>query len=248
MITGVGVIIPARNEAELTGACLLALRRALAELPPRIDRVVCLVADRCTDDTARIATTVFGGWSCGLVATNTRDLSIGEVRDLGIRQVRAALRTHTSGHILLLNTDADTTVAADWARSHLARAEKGSHAVAGTADLSPTTSLPPHAQHRYRDVLDEARRPDGRADAYAAVGGFRPLRTGEDHDLWRRLGRAGYHRCYDPGPTVVTSARLRGRAEGGLADLLRTLHGQESIVDPAPARDWPPAELGTTGG
>jgi cellulose synthase/poly-beta-1,6-N-acetylglucosamine synthase-like glycosyltransferase len=253
VITGVGVAIPARNEAELTGACLLAVRRALAELPPRIDRAVCLVADRCTDDTMRIARSVFGGWSCGLVVRNTHDLSIGEVRDLGIRQIRTALHGHAPEHVLLLNTDADTTVAPDWARSHVARAEKGSHAVAGTADLSPTTSLPPHAQRRYRDILDEARRPEGhgtvyganlglRADAYAAVGGFGALHTGEDHDLWRRLGRAGYRRCYDPGPTVVTSARLSGRAEQGLADLLRTLHDQESFAGLAP----PAAEMGTT--
>jgi hypothetical protein len=50
-----------------------------------------------------------------------------------------------------------------------------------------------------------------------------PLNTGEDHDLWRRLGQAGYRLSYAADTLVTTSARLRGRATGGLADLLYSL-------------------------
>jgi hypothetical protein len=63
-----------------------------------------------------------------------------------------------------------------------------------------------------------------RADAYLAVGGFGAVATGEDHHLWRRLGQAGYRRSYAAESTVRTSARRHGRAPGGLADLLRSLH------------------------
>jgi hypothetical protein len=55
---------------------------------------------------------------------------------------------------------------------------------------------------------------------------------GEDHGLWRRLQGAGHPVVQPTDVAVRTSARLHGRAAGGLADLLRALHT-------APAR-WPP--------
>jgi len=234
VISAVGVVVPAHNEAEFLGPCLRALRRALAELPARIDRAVCVVADRCTDDTAEIARREFSGWRTGIVTATGVAGSIGEVRDLGVRSVRAVLPRHPDSRVLLLSTDADTTVAPDWAGRHLARASRGSHAIAGCAELAGVSPLTPGAQLRYNQVLADAAVPGGhgnvyganlgvRADAYTSVGGFRPLRTGEDRDLWRRLGLAGYELCYASDTLVTTSARLHGRATGGLADLLRTL-------------------------
>jgi hypothetical protein len=234
MISAVGVMVPAHNEAGFLAPCLRALRLALAELPARIDRAVCVVADRCTDATAEIARREFSGWQAGVVALTGVAGSIGEVRDLGMRRVRTALPGHADSRVLLLSTDADTTVAPDWACRHVDRALRGSHAIAGAAELAGVSSLTPGAQLRYNQVLADARRPEGhgnvyganlgvRADAYTSVGGFRPLRTGEDRDLWRRLGLAGYQLCYASDTLVTTSARLHGRATGGLADLLRSL-------------------------
>jgi hypothetical protein len=193
-----------------------------------------VVADRCGDDTARLARAAFGGWRCGTVVANSHTSSIGEVRDLGFRAVQRDLAGHPPGQTLLLSTDADTTVEPGWAREHVARAAEGSHAVAGTAALSVSPATP-LARDRYQRVLDAARRPEGhgniyganlgvRADAYTAVGGFLALPTGEDHDLWQRLRRAGYRLCYDTSARVVTSARLTGRAPHGLAGLLRSLN------------------------
>jgi hypothetical protein len=45
-----------------------------------------------------------------------------------------------------------------------------------------------------------------------------------DHGLWRRLRAAGYALAQPVGLRVQTSARLDGRAEDGLAHLLRSLH------------------------
>ena len=67
-----------------------------------------------------------------------------------------------------------------------------------------------------------------RADAYLAVGGFPPDGPGEDHGLWRRLGAAGYSLAQPTGVRVRTSARLHGRADDGLAGLLRSLHRTEA--------------------
>ncbi|MDT7724531.1 MAG: hypothetical protein QOI21_1107 [Actinomycetota bacterium] len=240
MISAIGVVVPAHDEAEFIGPCLQALSCALAELPARIDRAVCVVADRCSDNTAEIARRAFNGWHAGLVSEAGAASSIGEVRDLGMRRVRSILQGHDDTQILLLCTDADTIVASDWACRHVGRAVQGSHAIAGFAELdgpaSPLSRAPltPEAQLRYNQVLADARRPEGhgniyganlgvRADAYTSVGGFRPLSTGEDRDLWCRLGQAGYRLCYAADTLVTTSARLHGRATGGLADLLRSL-------------------------
>jgi hypothetical protein len=80
-----------------------------------------------------------------------------------------------------------------------------------------------------------------RADAYLAVGGFPGDGAGEDHGLWTRLRAAGYPVISSAASRVTTSARLRGRAEGGLADLLRSL---QAGCLPAPVE--PP--LDSTGG
>jgi hypothetical protein len=232
MITAVGVVVPARDEASLVGACVRAVDQALRRLPAGVARAICVVADRCGDATAATARAAFGDVP-GVVVTSRSARTVGEVRDLGVAQVRAVLGT-PAARTLLLSTDADSRVTSGWARAHLSRAREGYHAIAGTAELSAPFSASARALSRYDDVLRHARTAEGhgsvyganlgvRADAFDAVGGFGPRATGEDHDLWRRLGRAGFRRCYESGAPVVTSARLRGRAPDGLAALLRTL-------------------------
>ncbi|WP_086825072.1 glycosyltransferase family 2 protein [Allokutzneria sp. NRRL B-24872] len=251
MITAIGVVIPARDEAGLIGACLHAMSAALRGVPPRVERVVCVVADRCTDETVRLARAAFGGWQAGVITVNDAPLSIGEVRALGCRAARWRLRTHAPSTTLLLNTDADSAVGRSWAREHLRLADEGSHAVAGTAEFASPFPVASVATLRYQRVLDRARRPEGhgnvyganlgvRADAYAAVGGFHALSTGEDHDLWDRLGVAGFRLRYDCAARVRTSARLAGRAPHGLAELLRTLVGEQPEAVP---RGVPPGSV-----
>lgn len=163
---------------------------------------------------------------------NRSATTIGEVRDHGVNHLD--LVGHQPSRVWLLSTDADTTVAPDWALRHLELARRGAHAVAGVALLSPHAALPAAVARRYSALLAGTRGPDGhgnvyaanlglRADAYRAVGGFGAVATGEDHDLWRRLRQAGYRRRYAENAQVVTSARRRGRARGGLADLLANL-------------------------
>ncbi|VVJ18914.1 Glycosyl transferase [Amycolatopsis camponoti] len=233
MITAVGVVVPARDEASLVGACVRALDLSLRRLPAGVARAVCVVADRCRDATAAEACAAFGEVP-GVVVVARSARTVGEVRDLGVARVRAALGSPAPARTLLLSTDADSRVTPGWARAHLARARQGYHAIAGTAELSDPFSTSARALSRYDDVLDRARTTEGhgsvyganlgvRADAFDVVGGFGPRATGEDHDLWRRLGQAGFRRCYESGAPVVTSARLHGRAPDGLAALLRSL-------------------------
>ncbi|HEX5407811.1 MAG TPA: glycosyltransferase [Pseudonocardiaceae bacterium] len=234
MITAVGVVVPARDEAATIGACVRSVFTALSALPPGIHRSVCVVADRCTDDTAAVAELA------GVpVVRNRSAITIGEVRDLGVDHIDLA--GHPPERWWLLSTDADTTVTPDWAARHLEHARRGAHAVAGVALLAPHAALPAAVARRYSALLAGTRGPEGhgnvyaanlgvRADAYRAVGGFGAVATGEDHDLWRRLRRAGYRCRYAEGPRVVTSARRRGRAPGGLADLLATLDREADVA------------------
>ncbi len=68
------------------------------------------------------------------------------------------------------------------------------------------------------------------ADAYLAVGGFRPLPTAEDHALVDDLRAAGIPLLRTTRIPVVTSARSRARAPRGFSWLLATLAAAEETV------------------
>jgi cellulose synthase/poly-beta-1,6-N-acetylglucosamine synthase-like glycosyltransferase len=236
MITAVGIVVPARDEQRRIRRCVRGL---VAALPPGVEPAVCVVADRCADRTAELAALP------GLhILTNRVERTIGEVRDLGFQQVCSALAEHEPRDVLLLSTDADSVVPPDWARRHIRLIDEGADAVAGVIELAGRRRPPPG----YASVVAEDRRAGGnvyganlgvRADAYLAVGGFGAVATGEDHHLWHRLGQAGYRRSYAAESTVLTSARRHGRAPGGLADLLRSLHVGRDAPRMGSFSTWP---------
>lgn len=250
MIVAVGVVVPARNEQDRIVACLRSLRRALHRLPTGTAAAVTVVLDRCTDRTPDRVATMIADWpqaeavlardtlpragSPGIAAAGS-GVGVGALRVLGLRRALARLRAHPTDRTWLLSTDADTTVPPDWACAHLRLAAAGAHGVAGLAELANKAHLAPDVLQRYRALVASGlhgRHHEHvyganlgfRADAYLAVGGFPLDGPGEDHGLWQRMAAAGYRLEHPTTPQVQTSARLRGRAEGGLADLLHSLH------------------------
>jgi hypothetical protein len=255
-IGAVGVVIPARDEQERITACLTSVRHALAALPVDVAVAVAVVLDRCGDATPERVAAVLADWPQAVAVTvgssarvdrvpdvpvlprRAAGSGVGARRDLGLRVVLNRLAPHPAARTWLMSTDADTVVPADWAVAHLHRAAAGVHAVAGLADLVGAEHLATDALLRYRAIVRRGLHGDShrhvyganlgvRADAYLAVGGFPPDGAGEDHGLWRRLGAAGYTLSQPVGIRVRTSARLHGRADDGLASLLRSLHHTE---------------------
>jgi hypothetical protein len=119
------------------------------------------------------------------------------------------------------------------------------------AELADIDELAPEARRRYRAIVragihaadrEQHRHVYGanfgvRADAYSAAGGFPADGVGEDHGLWQALTAAEFPLVQPTGVRVRTSSRLRGRATGGLADLLLTLHGTPTGVEQSDTRD-----------
>jgi glycosyltransferase involved in cell wall biosynthesis len=248
VIAAVGVVVPARNEQDRIVGCLRSLRRALARLPTETAAAVTVVLDRCTDRTSDRVATMIADWpqAEAVLAPNTLPRAgraavgsgVGALRALGLRRALARLGAHPTDRTWLLSTDADTTVPPDWACAHLRLASAGAHGVAGLAELAGGARLSPDVLHRYRALVASGlhgRHHEHvyganlgfRADAYLAVGGFPIDGPGEDHGLWRLLTAAGYRLEHPTTVAVQTSARVRGRVEGGLADLLRSLHGRD---------------------
>jgi len=232
-IRAVGVVVPARDEQERIPDCLTALRGALDRLPAGVARAVCLVLDRCTDRTAWVAAAEVRDWPWPVDILHNRSArTVGELRHTGIE---CLLRGRAPAETWLLSTDADSTVPPDWATGHLRYADAGADAVAGTVTLDEADGLHPDALRRYASVVDSgvtgpahthvyAANLGIRGSAYTAVGGFPAVPSGEEHALLRRLRSGGHPIAAPTGLDVRTSARLDGRAAGGLADLLVSLH------------------------
>ncbi len=252
MITAVGVVVPARNEQDSIGACLRSVRRALERLPAHVGVAVTVVLDRCSDETSERVAAVIDDWPevealvvggdgpssiqlAGARVTGATNADVGMLRSLGLSRALARLRPQPTNRTWLLSTDADTTVPTNWVCEHLRLAAGGAHGVAGLAELDGEAHLSPTARQRYHEIVAGGVHDGGhdhvycanlgfRADAYLAVAGF-PVGAGpgEDHGLWRRMAAAGYRLEHPTSLRVRTSGRLRGRAEGGLADLLLAL-------------------------
>lgn len=252
----VGVVVPARDEADRVEACLSSLRTTLrASLRDgscREARIV-VVADRCHDDTASVARGALGPWD---EVVEVDDGNVGAARRRGTCRLLELLGhggRAASARTWLLTTDADTVVPVDWVGAHLRLADAGAAGVAGVVRVDTFADHAVHADAiRRRFDHTYASHPDGthphvhganlgvRADAYLAAGGWPTLATAEDHALWARLRADGWPTVSSIEAWVTTSGRRTGRAPlgfaGHLADLAPAVGypngGSEDLADP----------------
>ena len=148
------------------------------------------------------------------------------------------MRPVSTAAIWLATTDADTRVPLRWLSRQLEYAEAGWDAVAGTVTVSDWTGHPPQLPGLFaaRYMHDDRSHPHVhganmglRASAYLAAGGFKALRTAEDHDLLRALAAAGTTALHAADISVETSSRHNGRAPHGFSQLLARLATQAEI-------------------
>lgn len=225
MIEAVGVVVPAHNEEADLPRSLDALR-ASAEHLSDVPVCVCVVADACSDQTARCAR------QAGVLVLEIDARCVGAARAAGMAALLRRLFPRVPARIWLATTDADTSVPLNWLSRQREYAESGWDAVAGTVMVTDWTSRPAHlssifaAHYAHRSGTHPHAHGANlgvRGSSYLAAGGFRALRTGEDHDLLTSLHRVGGRIMRATDITVTTSARRNGRAPDGFSGLLSRL-------------------------
>jgi glycosyltransferase involved in cell wall biosynthesis len=223
-IEAAGVVVPAHNEERLLPACLMALRRAVhaAGIPVR----VLVVADTCTDQTAAAAR------ACGADVIGIRGRNVGAARAAGMAELLRLTAGRDRAAIWLATTDADTVVPPGWLCRQLSYAGRGWDVVLGTVEVAGWDEHPPHVPAAFDARYEFGAGPHPhvhganlgiRASAYLAAGGFRPLRTAEDHALLATATEAGCAVVHAGDISVRTSGRRQARAPRGFSHLLRTL-------------------------
>jgi len=255
------VVVPAHDEEELLPACLAALRSAAgaAGVPVRL----LVVADACTDATAAVAAAAgaevlrirarnVGAARAAGMARLLRRMGGTDPAATGLAATGlvtsglAASRLATRGLATtwLATTDADTVVPPGWLRRQLGYAVQGWDVVLGTVSVADWAGHPPHtpavfeAMYRFGDGPHphvHGANLGIRASAYLAAGGFRPLRTAEDHALLAAATEAGCQVLRAGDITVETSARRQARAPRGFSHALRALTAEPGSGGPSPA-------------
>lgn len=223
-ISAIGVVIPARDEQELIGSCLDALTRAISEVDVPVLAVV--VLDSCLDGSELV---VARYPAISIAVTDVS--SVGQARRLGTSIVLGELSEFSPASIWLANTDADSTVPADWLVGQLALAADGWDAVVGTVAVADWTPHHPSVSTRWEaEYVTSEHHPHVhganlgiRASAYLEVGGWPPIPAHEDVELVRRLAsRLVVSTATLP---VVTSARRDPRCARGFGDTIRGMAG-----------------------
>lgn len=248
--------IPARDEAADIPHCLAALD--LAAKKARFPVKVFVGANNCADDTAARVRAFPARWI---------EIDVEEV-------VLPAGRAHAGGarrHVLdraadlagpggvVMTTDADSRVDANWIAANLGEIAHGADAVAGviTFDAAAREVLPDLAHRaaewrlaslhaRLEDLVDpRAHDPWPRhiwawgaslamtVETYRAVGGVPLVALAEDRALADAVERAGFRLRRSHAPLVFTSPRRNGRAPGGFADMLASHADAASPCDAA---------------
>lgn len=244
------VAVPARNEEERLPRLLRALEdQTVARERDALDVVVVLNNTRDNSRRVlEAAALACRRLRLDIVETvyPPRLAHVGSARRLAMERALARLGTGSEG--VILTTDADAAPAADWVERNLAAVARGAALVGGRiagereeeAAHGPGFALRARLHGDYHGLCDRLaalidplphdpwpRHHDHtgaslaiRADVYRAVGGLPALPFREDLGLVARVLAAGHRLVHPLDVRVTVSARLRGRAPGGMADCL----------------------------
>ncbi len=226
-LTGLSVVVPARNEAARLGGCLASIATAIEEYAATANAVpvdVVIALDSCTDDSASV---VAGHPHSRGVEVLAR--SVGRARNAAVRSARTLSCAGPGLHWMAM-TDADSRVPRHWLTTQVALARDGVDVVVGTVEPDPVDlDLPTVRRWRSRHDLREGHGHVHGANlgfslaAYDRVGGFPAARRQEDVAFVHRAQSLGLRVRATDLHRVTTSGRRSGRAPGGFAAYLRDL-------------------------
>ncbi|WP_136685936.1 glycosyltransferase family 2 protein [Falsirhodobacter xinxiangensis] len=252
-LTEIIVAIPIRDEEATIGLLLEALARAARRSPLPVTALV--FANNCIDHSAARARAFSDPFlAIELHEVSLTDASAGRARGLAME---LAMRDGA----LLMTTDGDAEPDADWIAAALRATLSGADLVCGTigCDCSHVLATPSgrritsveiayaDLQHELRHAIDIMAGRQGtsrphyiesgasmaiRADRLRMIGGLPDVGSSEDRALVHRAEEAGLTIRYDGAMRAHVSARLHGRARGGMAETL-----QARMVDPDPLAD-----------
>jgi hypothetical protein len=249
------VAIPVRDEEQRLPACLTALAVQHDRHGKPLDRGcfgIVVFANNCVDRSADLARSLGEQLSLSVRVVEASlpraAAHAGNARRAAMDLAEAWLGDERAPDGVILTTDADSRVSADWISNNLAAIDAGADAVLGGIALDEEGDLLPEALHRrgrlesaYEALLIElsalldplAHNPwphhatiSGASiavtrEAYLRVGGLPRAPLGEDKALVTELIRHDAKIRFCPEVRVTTSGRLDGRAPGGVADTLR---------------------------
>lgn len=253
------VVIPACNEENHIIPCLLALAAQSLVLP---DKVI-LWINNTTDQTYTRALSLQNKLPFALeiiqITYDPATANAGTAR----REAMAHAAKNAPHDALLFTTDADGEVAKDWIyRTLEAFAQYPVEAVFGQALLLPSeyAKIPlrlhedERAEQAYGALLEQITlllcpQPhdpwprhivhSGASiavthQAWAQAGGIPNIPSGEDRQFYEALRQNGIRVRHAPEVIVYVSARLLGRARGGMAETLaRRIIAQDKYIDDA---------------
>jgi hypothetical protein len=254
-----------RDEVERLPKLLIALNQRTFNAAGGAALPVVLVFNNCRDDSADVAASLAQRLSrIRLVMIDVefppQRAHVGSARRLAMDTALGEIGDDS----VLISTDADAVPAPNWVEANMRAAMAGADLVGGRITGDPAEeALLGHSfchraeqQKRYSALLDELasivtplpfdpwpRHTDHtgaslavRGDVYRSLGGMPPIAWQEDIAFVAKARRAGFRLRHDPRVAVQVSARLQGRAKGGMADCIRSwvkadAEGQPHLVE-----------------
>jgi hypothetical protein len=224
----VHVVVPARDEAARLPKLLASLEVAALHVlssRPGLEVRATVVLDSCVDSSRCVLRC--HPW-VDVVAVDSG--VVGNVRARGVSRARALALAYAADRVWIAGTDADSVVPPHWLSEQLDFAEDGHDLVVGAvhpdpADLTPEVVAAWRDRHRLHEGHPHVHGANlgFTLAAYDLVGGFAPLRTGEDVRIVADLQAAGVPWVSTARNVVVTSGRRVARAPQGFADYLWAL-------------------------
>ena len=189
---GFVVAVPVKDEEERLPACLRALAQQRDQLgqpiPPTLVRIV-VFANNCSDRSASLARKLGGGLSLDVRVVEARlppaVAHAGSARRAVMDLAEAWLVEAGEKDGVILTTDADSQVAANWIAENLAAFAAGAEAVLGRIDLDEEGARLPEALHR-RGELSRFRLANQR------IGFLRFAACADSQGVWHGGKVSGY--------------------------------------------------------